>query len=296
MFGPFDVQPEFVLESSENQLSSRRYINISGDVIDAGVVEYIKLNVIEHPYKKYLLIKVKDKYLFIETYYEFTGNKFVGKLTPLDSDLKEIIDTAEGYDTQILPVKLDATEDYKNYWVLLIFILIPFAIGMFNICRYTRRKTHPLEHPVYKQLRKFGDLSSIAENINNEMLGDKKVFKNIIITDNWCIYGGLYSLTICKLEDTVWVYHKTIKNKKEEHHSVKLLFSNGKYIRELFKESEYHLVESVIERACERAPWAIKGFTKEYEKMYSKKRDEFYSMVEVRKSKVKQQKFYETNS
>jgi hypothetical protein len=104
------------------------------------------------------------------------------------------------------------------------------------------------------------------------------------VTDKYLIHRTLFTFDLLRLSDLLWVY------KRVTRHSVNFIPTGKTYVGVLacyggtaeVRGSEKK-VDSVLNFAAQRVPWAVFGFSEELSKLFSRKTHDFCSAVEQRR-------------
>ena len=105
-----------------------------------------------------------------------------------------------------------------------------------------------------------------------------------LVTDKYLIRSTFFAFDLLRLSDLLWAY------KRVTRHSVNFIPTGKTYVGVLAcyggtaeVTGREKKVDSVLNFAGERAPWAVFGFSEELSKLFSQKTQDFCSAVEQRK-------------
>lgn len=106
----------------------------------------------------------------------------------------------------------------------------------------------------------------------------------ILITDNFVIQKAFFAFNVLRFNALVWAYKKVTKKSVNfvptgKDYDAVMIFYGG---TQNFRAKE-KIVGEVLVFAAERAPWAVIGFSKDIETLYSKHQAEFCQAVEGRR-------------
>lgn len=188
--------------------------------------------------------------------------------------LKEVPQLAEG----ALPLILDAT--YPIWWWFggLAFEAIMLCGGLYLLVR-TIRYSNPNNHPIIKNLARFGDVDAVITNIERELYANNYSELEVLnITKNWLIYSYGPVLQFMRFSEVMWMY----KIRENDTSIVRIWDRNGKQIGVACSGEEQ--ADAIMTAVTRLAPWAIVGTDSIVEKMWKKDRSTFLRMVDERRT------------
>jgi hypothetical protein len=196
---------------------------------------------------------------------------FTGVLRPLPADIAaRVVQAAEAQagavGPRFAPVMLDATGDFRQAgWIGLAIALPLLALGVWNLWRVAARQD-PEAHPSVQALARYGAPQSVAEAIESEMRGGESetVGGHTTLTAHWLLYRTIYGFSVVSLAELVWLYEKVTTTKymgvipMGKRREAVLLDAKRKVVRIGGRKG---VVESLLQQAGARAPWAAAGFS-----------------------------------
>ena len=313
-FGPYKMSSTDIEAIHDAGSLNKYYVTVKGgDVFNTGLSDieerYDKVTkkVLSTTYKADYLLMVIDRKAVIIRAPHGKGKETTqtGELKNVDQDLKrDILDNAaksgakkEDVDElreMMLPVYID-TDDFKSSaYVEVLISLILLAFAFWNLSKFMIRTIDYNKHPIIKDLSKYGELSSLTENINDEIyFKDNRKFNNIIVTDSWLLIVSFFGLKAFRLSDVVWIYKKVTK------HSVNFIPTGKTYnlvINTRYKSSfdiklgrSEAQVNSSIDYIMSKVPWIIGGFSDEIKKVWNRNYNEIVAFVDGRRIKEAEQ-------
>lgn len=305
-FGPFSMDAATVTAIRDLENQKKEYVTVTGsDVFHTG------LQILETRYEEgtnrvitskvttdYLYLVVNDLLLVVKAAPNSTGLSYTGALTTIPADVKaELISIVaeEGvsftdFDRIVLPFMVDA--QYSNaIGYIGIFACIPlFLLAVWNLIRYGRRVSDPLEHPIYKKLGKYGAPEAVASNIDQDIASTGvPVTKTIIISDSWLVKKNFFGLTLVPLKDAVWMYKHITKHRVNyvipagKSYSLVIHLKNKKRTQIVMSQKN---VDTAIELILRKSPHIVSGYSDVLAYLWNKNFSAFLSEINNMKNAV----------
>ena len=135
-----------------------------------------------------------------------------------------------------------------------------------------------------RRIASWGDPNGIALEASREAGSPRYKGGGWLVTDKYLIQRTLFRFDLLRLADLLWAY------KRVTRHSVNFIPTSKTYAGVLAcyggtaeVRGSATKVDSVLNFAAQRAPWAVFGFSEELSKLFSQKTQEFCSAVEQRR-------------
>lgn len=293
--GPQPIEAETLLEIENPETLQQYYVTIDDvDAYDTGFEYVTERNGNETIDKSYLLLDLTDRWLLVEVPGELADpdnlpTTYTGGLIPISNEIqREVVDAI--YDEEpdlegvFLPYMLDAT-DFKTPGYIGLAIAAVVLLGcLYGIFTAMRRMSNPDLHPAVKSLSRFGDASSVAQQIEVEMHSDHPQVSNLHFTRNWLVHKQHASMEAMRYQDIVWAYKKVTQRRTYgvptgKTFNIHIFDRHGKSITPVAKELE---VDEALKGISQRAPWAFVGYDADLEKAWKKDRDHVISVIDQR--------------
>lgn len=228
--GPFRMDATSLMAIRDLKDQKQEYVTLRGsDIFHTG------LQYIEETYEKgsnkvigskvttdYLYLAVNDWLLVVKAAPGATDLFQTGVLTKMPADLKyELLSilAQEGvsvgeFNQTVLPFMLDAQSN-KAIGYIGLFTLVPlFLFSVWNLLRYGKWTSDPLEHPIYKKLEIYGIPEAVANGINEDIANTGvPMTKKLIVSNSWLAKKSVFGLTLVPLQDALWMYKHITKQK-----------------------------------------------------------------------------------
>lgn len=150
---------------------------------------------------------------------------------------------------------------------------------------YLSRSGNILKHPIMQGLSRFGDPQATLEQINSELMlsEQKSTFPGLSFTRNWLVYSMGNTFEAAKLDDIVWVYRQSVRNRYGTNHYTHIWDRHGRLLNIQGKEQA---VNEMIAAVLTRAPWAIGGYSDDIKKAWNSSRQSFIATVDGRRQQA----------
>jgi hypothetical protein len=268
------------------------YATIAGDkVLSTGVEEVTTYEgVIKHVSAGYYALKVGDRILLVKSG-KTPSTTVSGALGTMPLDVKSSL-FPEGTDPAdeavFYPLLLD-TNYRESGWAGAFWALLVEAIFGLLAWRSWRRLSGWVDHPAVARARAWGDLTLTSAELEREIeTAVKAKCSGWTLTQNYAVQQKMLGFNLFRMENLAWAYKKVVKRRiyyvipAGTTYAAELYFSDGQ--AEIVGKQKK--VDELLALASERAPWAIKGYSDDLEKLYKSSRGEFVAEVTKRKSEM----------
>jgi hypothetical protein len=296
IFGPFPVQSSELATISNPDSPKQYFLKVQGEEsfstgmreVDAGNHDKIRAEVVA--------IVVDKRLLLVKTPADNHQLEFTGILTAVPTELlNRVIHKEEAKNPVLkgafLPFMLDATGFRKgdNLWVAIAGAGFGF-LGLAVVGIPLRRQLQPENHPLLKELAKYGGLQDVRMRIDSEIRseGGGEKFGPMQITTNWLIHAAAYKTNVMATKDVVWAYPKVTKH---YHNGIPTGKTYSAIIRDAKGQSleisgKKDSVPKLLESLQRRMPWVLVGFSKQLEALWLKEKPQFFQLIEERRAKL----------
>lgn len=296
IFGPFPVQNSQLVAIFSPDAPKRYFLKVRGAAsfstgmreVDAGNHDKIRAEVVA--------LVVEKRLLLVKTPADNHQLEFTGILTAVPTELLNgLVRKEEAQNPEIkgafLPFMLDATGFRKGDNLIVAIAGVGFGIlGLVLIGIPLRRQFQPENHPLLKQLEKYGGLQDVRMRIDSEIRseGGGEKFGPMQITTSWLTHAAAYKTNVMATMDVVWAYPKVTKH----YHSG---IPTGKSYSAIIRDSKGQSLEisgkkdsvpKLLESLQRRMPWVLVGFSKELEELWLKEKPQFFQLIEERRAKL----------
>jgi hypothetical protein len=148
-------------------------------------------------------IKADDKFLMVQASVEepYQPGMITGTLYRMGAE-EELYFTLQGDKNntiQLLPFVLNTTGALESNISALVSMSTPFlVIFVINMLRYLFRRLAPSRHPIYRKLRKFGEVDHVAAEMNEEMPGALALHKIYRVSEHWITREDTFTLKVAR--------------------------------------------------------------------------------------------------
>ena len=218
-------------------------------------------------------------------------DSFTGYIESVPSDVRDKV--LSGYvhahpitGGKVLPMMLDTTGFRGTGYVGLVFLVPLVLLASWNIMKAVRRMLDSSNHPIVRQLARFGDTADVSRSIDAEANSPAVTrVGTVTITQSWILQPSAFNLEVRKLDDLVWLYRRVTQHRTNgvptgKTHAANICDREGKTLSVQLKEQQ---VMELLERLNQRVPWAIAGFDQQLEKAWQKDRPSVIAQVDQRR-------------
>lgn len=296
LYGPFPIENSDLVSISNPDAPKRFFLKVEGaETFSTGMREVDANN--HTKIRAELIALVVDKrLLLVKTPADNQQVQFTGTLTAIPPEVFNGV--VHDWDQKhpdmkgaYLPFMLDATGFRKGDNLIVAAAAVGFGLlGLVLAGIPVRRKLQPENHPLLKQLTKYGMVQDIQMRIDSEMRseGGGEKFGAMQITTNWLIHAAAYRTNVMATRDVVWAYPKITKH---YHNGI----PTGKTYSAIIRDSKGQSLEisgkkdsvpKLLESLQRRMPWVLIGFSKELEALWLKEKPKFFQLIEQRRAKL----------
>ncbi|MGD0482068.1 MAG: DUF6709 family protein [Terracidiphilus sp.] len=277
---------------SSNQPIATPYVTITGDkVLNTGVQEVTTYEgIIKNVSAGYYAVEVGNRILIVKSG-KTPSTTVSGELGSMPFDLKSDLfppGTDAADEAVFYPLLLD-TNYRESGWAGAFWALLAEALFGFFAFRSWRRLSGQVDYPAVTRAKAWGDIAVTSAEVERELeTAVKAKGSGWTLTQNYAVKNARLSFDLYRLDNLVWAYKKAIKRRvyyfipAGTTYAAELSFSDGQ-AEVVGKQKK---VDELLALACERAPWAVKGYSADLEKFYKSSRAGFVAEVMKRKSEM----------
>jgi hypothetical protein len=296
ILGPFPVQSSELVSIWNPNVPKHFFLKVEGqDSFPTGMRE-VDANNHDKIRAEIVALVVDKRLLLVKTPLDNHQLQFTGTLAAVPAEVSNGV--VHEWDQKhpdmkgaFLPVMLDATGFRKGDNLLVAGAGAAFGLlGLWLVGIPLRRQLQPENHPLLKQLAKYGQLQDIRMRIDSEIRGEGggEKFRSMQITTNWLIHAAPYKTNVMATKDVVWAYPKVTKH---YHNGIPTGTTYSAIIRDSKGQSleisgKKDSVPKLLESLQRRMPWVLMGFSKELEALWSKEKPKFFQLIEQRRAKL----------
>jgi hypothetical protein len=296
LFGPFPIQNSDLVSIWNPDVPKRFFLKVEGEETFRTGMREVDANNHAKIRAELVALVVDKRLLLVKTPSDNQQVQFTGTLTPIPPEVFNGVvhewdqkhpDRKGAY----LPFMLDATGFRKgdNLWVAA--AAVGFGLlGLVLVGIPIRRRLQPENHPLLKQLAKYGMLQDVQMRIDSEIRseGGGEKFGAMQITTNWLIHAAACKTNVMATRDVVWAYPKITKH---YHNGIPTGKTYSAIIRDAKGQSleisgKKDSVPKLLESLQRRMPWVLVGFSKDLEALWLKEKPKFFQLIEQRRAKL----------
>ncbi len=294
--GPLRIDRQTLLDTTDPAALQRYWVTVEGDdVADTGFTQVRRNSDTgsETTTATYMGLLIDQRVLLVKDYNSSSATTFTGYIEPLPADARsEIIADIEQDAPELrgafLPYMLNTSSFRGGGYLGLGLGILLFGISIFGIVRAIMRSRNPLKHPIMRALGRFGTPTTIAEQIDAELLADHAKVDQLHLTPNWLVQATSSSLTATRIDDIVWAYKQVTQRRVNgvpagKSYAAQIWDRHGVCITIAGSEA---FVNQAIESAARRAPWMLAGYNTELEKAWKSNRAAVLESVDQRRAQV----------
>ena len=296
IFGPFPVQSSELVSIWNPDVPKRFFLKVEGEESFATGMREVDASNHDKIRAEVVALVVNKRLLLVKTPADNHQLQFTGTLTAVPAQVYNgVVHEWEVKHSDLkgafLPFMLDATGFRKGDNLLVAIAGAGFGfLGLFLVGIPLRRLLQPENHPLFKQLMKYGGLQDVRMRIDSEIRseGGGEKFKSMQITTSWLIHAAPYKTNVMATKDVVWAYPKVTKHYHNgiptgTTYSAILRDSQGQSLEISGKKDS---VPKLLESMQRRMPWVLVGFSKELEALWMKEKPKFFQLIEQRRAKL----------
>lgn len=236
----------------------------------------------------YMGTLIQDGILVVEVRGSFDFDlpyKMQGHFSPIDNDIKTALSdellkrNPNGEYYFVSYTFKDDHLDVEGFAVVLAFVSIIFVLILLSYIKSLRFKSSKL----HKQMKKLGDATAIADEIEREYEMSKVVSEGpVYLFTNYIVVGTTGIAFVLPKNDVIWSYPKVTKVKRyfitiSTKHEVIMGTRHGKTHIVASKEEE---VKRILNMMQSHHPACVYGYSDEIQKLYKKNLSEFIQIAE----------------
>lgn len=289
--GPYVVDKDYILGISDVSKLNKFYVTVTGDeTFDTGFYETSTTNGIETGKAYYKTLVLDDSLLLVKTGEVINLDAYTGSLTYIPSDeQREVLEALQrdipNLEDSFLPFMLDATDFKGSGYAGLAATLIVFIVCLWGVLRALGRIMNTERHSIWRGLQRFGEPSSVADQIETELGSSGEKVGNVQITRNWLVANKASTLDVTQLKDVMWIYKKIVSGRGGKQISALVYDRNGHLMTITGKEAQ---IDDTLRGLAQRMPWIMVGYSKEIEAAWKKDRAEVVNAVDQRRKQANQ--------
>jgi hypothetical protein len=292
--GPFPVQADDLVRLTDADSAPHYFVSVNSDqVFDTGIQEITTTT--ENGNKTgesvsagYYAFVIGDHALIVKSAHQ-PGNSVAGELKPLPGDLSGQLFSgpdAQKSRARTYPFYLDANGfRTPGYWTIAIGVVFLALFVRFGGRAWVRWRD-VAKHPVLKRVtEQWGDVLGVSVEAERELhAGAVYRSQGVNLTSNFVIQKTFFDFNIFRFKDLLCAYKKVTKRRVNfipvgKTYQAMLVFYGGS---QQFTGPE-KTVDEVLQYASSKAPWAMRGFSKEVAETFKKRTAEFCQAVEARR-------------
>jgi hypothetical protein len=290
------------VEFSARQLTSHNgatlyFVQINGpEIYDTGF-EYTSSNYgiqTEHAY--YGALVVGTELLIVETGSPINPEQltYLGTLETASQAIQNqvigaIIAEQPELEGVFLPYVLATRDAYSIWWFLggILWLLI-LGLCMWLLLNNTNNLINPVEHQILKGLARYGDITQLVTEVEEELFEGEKPLKveKIKFTKNWLLKDKFGSFDAIRLDSIVWYYKHITQHYINGIPSGKTvaIYIFDKTGKQVTVSASMKKVDTMLRAIYEHTPWAIVGYSEQIKQGWDSQRASLIEAVEQRKA------------
>jgi hypothetical protein len=293
--GPFDVTPRDILELQTLDGLTEYYVRIKvRTVYDTGY-SYVDHNFgIETRHDSFIALRLEDRFLLVKVPGDpDNSSTYTGTLTALDSEVqREVVDKVIAEEPALkgrfLPYMMETTADLRINGIISILLVAVLIVGLiWMLARSFMTMTNFSGKPLLAAHPRIGDEKEVLAQASSELNQRHiKIAREFHLTKNWLVQNSSAYLSLMRTSDVVWVYTNAIDYQPSNSYrsrKIDLATIYDRYGNKLVLTGNKKQVQDIIDKVVERAPWAVKGYKPDWEKLWDEDRNKFIQAVDRRR-------------
>lgn len=289
--GPYEVSKDYIMGVRDVQHLDQYYVTVTGDeTLDTGFYETSTTNGIQTGKAYYKTLVLDDKLLLVKTGEVDNVDTYTGALTTVPPDeqrevLDQLLNDIPDLEDSFLPFMLDATDFKGSGYAGLAATVIALVVCIWGVLRALGRIVNTERHSIWRGLQRFGEPSSVADQIETELGSSSEKVGNVQLTRNWLVASKSSTLDVTQLKDIMWIYKKIVSGRGGKRISALVYDRHGHLTTINGKEAQ---VDNTLRGIAQRMPWIMVGYSKEAETAWNKDRTGFIRAVDQRRQQANQ--------
>jgi hypothetical protein len=296
--GPFSTSSEQLDAVSDVEQAESYYVRVIGSkTIDTGIQQITTttrngVKESERVSAGYFAVLVGDRFLVVKSPSSPSGT-IEGELKSMPDQLRSELSVSLGADRArqyIRPLLLD-TEGfrYPGYWAIAAGLVLLFCLFRYMRPAWILRQDIS-RSPIIQRVKEWGDPISLAIQIEGEYRqGVQYRSQGRRITENYVIHDSFFTFNVLRFQDLVWAYKQVTQHSwnfiptGKSYNAVMVFYGGSATV-----SGSSTRVDELLQRTALKAPWAIFGFSKELERLFKDKTEDFCTAVEIRRRELQQ--------
>lgn len=245
--------------------------------------------------QRFSILQIGDRYLLVSSKDPLSSPSLTGGLVAIPLEVREhVLGPIEKKnamsDQAFLPFMLNTAEFSNGAWGWPVFGLLLGTLCATGIALSTQWSANPAQHPIAKQLRKYGEFNIIRGRIDSEVRLEGNLKASApVVTSSWFLAPSPFTLQVRSLGELAWAYQLTTQHRVNfvptgKSYQAKIYDRQGRLISIQAKEQ---IVQALLIKIGQKAPWVVLGFNAGLENLYKRQRDQFLAAVDQRKAALK---------
>jgi len=221
------------------------------------------------------------------------GAVFQGELEDLPSDVRDYV---------ITPLLKEYPSASQLFYPMMLetsgfriegFIAIPFCLAALVLAAWLIRREKSLRavfsnHPVVKSASRYGAVDDVARQLDMELQGNTVKLGRATVTESWVLIPTTYGFSMCHIPDLIWAYKKVTRH----YHNfipTNRTFDVIMYDRHgvpLQMQTRQKHVDAMLNLLSQRSPWAVFGYSKDLNNVFTSNWGGFVATVQGRRAKA----------
>jgi hypothetical protein len=244
--------------------------------------------------QRFSILQIGDRYLLVSSQDPPSSASLTGGLVAIPLEVREhvlgpIEKKSAISDQAFLPFMLN-TKEFTGAWGWPVFGLLLGTLCATGIVLSTQWSANPAQHPIAKQLRKYGEFNIIRGRIDSEVRQEGNLKASApLVTSSWFLAPSPFTLQVRPLGELAWAYQLTTQHRVNfvptgKSYQAKIYDRQGRLIAIQAKEQA---VQALLVKIGQKAPWVVLGFNAGLENLFKRQRDQFLAAVDQRKAALK---------
>jgi hypothetical protein len=294
--GPFAVDTDYIEGIQDVQHLDKFYVTVEGQqTFDTEFSKTRTTYFIQTGKSYYKTLALNDHLLLVKSGDPVNQVSYSGALQPIPSDEQQQVVNAmirekPNLQDAFLPFMMEADEFRLNSYAGLAAAAIGLIGCLLGILWTMSKVVNHERHPFWRELERFGEPASIADQIDSE-IGSAETVGKARITRNWLVVAQPVSLGVIHLKDVMWIYKGVIQKRSYgiatgKDFSALVYDRYGKVLTINGKEAQ---IDETLRGLTQRMPWIVVGYSTQTQAAWTKDRTKFIAAVDQRKKQAASQ-------